>query len=414
MAIKRPIFRKAQVVDPLAGLTGGVAGVTQDLTGRTQPDPLNGQLNDQLSRQLSGENFDPIRAGVNEGQSRAEANSRAATAGRINSLGLTGQGLGDQLAQINDDKILSSRFDTNVNLGAQEEASRAAAVPGAQASVNAENAEQWKGLSYAAEYGSDEDFLAAYEGATGERLDPAAVSEYRDIARRTAEANLKNLETTADAGTGGSFAAYAQTRKTSLDGMTPDERMGDQGFANNAQELWESFGGEGEVSAEWASSQYDSANDPNLTNAIVANNAQIDEAVASGALSPKDGEMAKTLLADSMSGKLFIDWEESDDGTFSIKGIKDLSGSSVVSGEDGAAIPDAEWDAMSSAEQWESFKSTIPSYKLVDATSEAKIGRKWEVNKPQNYSELSEGGGANDGSGEPIGEPIIEVKRLGL
>jgi hypothetical protein len=79
------------------------------------------------------------------------------------------------------------------------------------------------------------------------------------------------------------------------------ELMSDPALVNFAQKIWEQSGQTGPVTAAFVRQQVTAVNDPKLTNDIVASNAQIDEAVASGAMSVEDGNLLKDFTSNGMT-----------------------------------------------------------------------------------------------------------------
>jgi hypothetical protein len=202
------------------------------------------------------------------------------------------------------------------------------------------NTEAWKSFETALQYGSDADVSKAYQAATGKSLDGAAISKYRQYARDNVEQGLKMgaLDITSKendvlsdkkATANVDFAAYIQNH-ASLKGATSEQAMADPAFASTAQSLWESYGNKGPVDKNWAKYQLDAVNDPRLNNEIVAATSAIDEAVANGSMSQDSAAFAKQFIQDSMSGKMYVDWEKNDDGTYKIKGVKTADGSAVT------------------------------------------------------------------------------------
>lgn len=154
-----------------------------------------------LDAMQTGAAFDPYRAQTNEALLRSERNARASTAGRTSQMGAVGQGLGDQMANMTEAGLQKNRFDTAVNLDIGEQATKERGMAVAMD-------QSWKALDHAAQYGSDADFVAAYKAATGQDIDPMAVSQYRGYARTMAEQSIEKNKLELEAGQTGNITGY--------------------------------------------------------------------------------------------------------------------------------------------------------------------------------------------------------------
>lgn len=178
---------------------------------------LTGQYNNVISGMLTGSAYDPMKQQNNEAMARAEAQQRANAADQVNRFGGVGQGIGSQIANATESNILQNRFNQNLK-----------------------------------------------NAVATEELKQKGLNAYNDSIN--AEQNRFNLEQSkyeANQAISGDFASYVQNA-TDLKGATAQQIAADQGAMNYGQQLWESQGGTGKVSADWVKKMVDRVNDPVL------------------------------------------------------------------------------------------------------------------------------------------------------
>lgn len=252
---------KTAPVDPMA------ASSTPNMWANVNP-AIGQAYQKNLLAMLDGSAYDPMAAQSREALARYEANQRATSAGRIANAGFAGTPMGATAGQGVENDLAQNRFDNNINIEVNRQLMKNA------------------GMAEARFFASDANTYAAGQ------------------ADRKGEA-------------GNAFASYAQTH-LDLKGMSAEQLMQDQGFASNAQALWESYGGTGKVPPQWAKYQLDAANDPRLNDLLTATNYQVDQWVSGGIMSADDGQLVKDFAAqglfqnlkrDPETGKVVIDLE---------------------------------------------------------------------------------------------------------
>jgi hypothetical protein len=213
---------------------------------------IGGQYESVLKNVMSGRLFDVAGQGIQEAMARNEKTQRAALANQLSGAGLSGTGLGKQIASGLEGDLSQQRYGA---LAAIEQNKAAAQI---------------QGMGEARQY--------AFENAQAQDAINQAQQENR-----------------------AGFAAYAQTH-IDLGKLTPEELMQDQGFVHSATQLWESYGGQGPVPPQWAANQLKAATDPRLNSAIVGTNYEIDKLVEAKVIDAEKAQLLKEGNINMMFG----------------------------------------------------------------------------------------------------------------
>jgi hypothetical protein len=175
-----------------------------------------------------------------------------------------------------------------------------------------QDSKAWTEFEKTLEIGSDSDVAAAYKRATGNDLDPAAISTYRGYVRTAAEQSIQRgaleLAQAKSSAAGTDFSAYVQNNPNSTIANDPVLR-------NLAQKYYETNGGTGAVPDAWANDRTKAIRDAG--NAIVTFNNDIDYAVSNGSLTAEQGSMLKDINSKGIlqfykrdaSGNVVFDWD---------------------------------------------------------------------------------------------------------
>lgn len=227
-----------QATDPMA-----VTGQTNSSYKLYDPN-LGNQYNSVISGMLSGSAYDATEKANKEALNRVEQQQRANSADQINRFGGVGQGIGGQLANSTESNILSNRFQQSLADTQAREALKQQGLSAYENSINAEN-----------------NLTNVDRNNVALDADKAALEKNRFELQQT-------KSSTADA-ISGDFAAYIQNW-TGSKGATAEQIGADQGAMNAGQQMWESMGGTGQVSADWVKGMADRINDPVLNDTFAS------------------------------------------------------------------------------------------------------------------------------------------------
>jgi len=316
-----------------------------------------------IRENVTGEAFDPIRAGQMEALATFERDRRATTAAGINRSGLTDQGLGVQAAQGSEIALGRNRFGTLNELDVAENASQRAGVDMAlglgQANegvrqfdqtfgegkrrydLNRLDANARDGLTTAIQFGSDADVISAAKTAFGVDLDPASVKDFRDDIRALSDQRVttgqQNIDANAIANralnrgdSGTAFSSYIQ-RSPDLKGATVEQIAGDQGAMQFGQALWEGMGGEGAVDPNWVKQQIDRVNSPELNDSTTMIREGLDKMFESGDIDQETYD----FLSQAATPGFQMMYQLDEDGNWVKRSLPGSGGGPGGSGRDG-------------------------------------------------------------------------------
>lgn len=308
---------------PVTPSTDTLATPPKDTFSNTNPSIKTGYEN-VLQGALSGSLYDPMAAGAKEAMARTAANTRAAAANQIAGAGLSGTGIGQQVASGVENQLTRQKYDTLIGVEKARNEGRAAAMGEARAYGGANEAvrqyeqnftedksrygdtQKWKAYEESLINGSDQDVANRYMEATGRTLDPAAIASYRGAARKATDLALEGagianeaqrvaLDTMKSTNAGKDLASYLDTHL--------DTSMSDPATRSLMQQYWDSIpGNTGKPMPEdWANQQIAAKRDVRLNTEAGQFNYQIDEQVKSGIYTPEQGKILKDFNASQLT-----------------------------------------------------------------------------------------------------------------
>jgi hypothetical protein len=326
-----PVTGVATTVPPAGQATGPLAGMTNPTewqkNSSTQNRVVNPQIpvggftfqgvgdrnlgtatNAAIQGQVTGSAYAPIGLSEQEAQRRAESNQRATDASAINRLGIQGQGIGQQIAANTDQQNLVNRFDTSLKIAQAKESMKNTGIQNAMNLSASEKALQTGQLNTAAQFGSDQDFMAAYKNIYGSDLDPASVAQARaavkEGVRQTLETGILNnaqqRQNVLDQSTKNLHDVVSRSKTLNPDGSVNTTAMlADQSTQEALKKMWETQGNTGDVDSTWAKNQLRLLTDPQYSTQIGQLDTELKQMVASGLM---DDNTAQTMMGIMRSG----------------------------------------------------------------------------------------------------------------